>query len=153
MSSRTSRYSFDPHSLMFRYSFLRLLHVDICDDACIDFYVPWNLHQSQFESTLPILQFFVWRQRWNTCFKIGSSSSFNITVSNRRYIITYKSKKLNTKKKWTKRWLIQRKRFSNFALLKELKRNESCDCRNDQIYNISIFPFPFLCITICNWVF
>ena len=41
-----------------------------------------------------------------------------------------KKRKLNTKKKWAKRWLIQRNRFLNSALLRELKANESCDYRN-----------------------
>ena len=68
----------------------------------------------------------------NTCFKMSDRLPVLILllVIGNLLLLTKNRKKLNTKKKWAKRWLIQRNRFSNSALLKELKTNEPCDYRN-----------------------
>ena len=63
------------------------------------------------------------------CFKISDRlpTLILLLVIGGLLLLTKNRKKLNTKKKWAKRWLIQR-RFSN--LLKELETTECCDYRN-----------------------
>ena len=56
-------------------------------------------------------------------------------------ILAKDRKKRNAKNKWARRWLIQRNRFFNFALLNELKTNVLYDCRSLSAYGRLAFYF------------